>query len=445
MTTTPAARFLRSLAEWAAVTRFDTSGVSFAEARRSLLDTLACLQAGRDQPQTRKTMAAMLAGAAGARLSVPAVALVNGTAAHALDFDDYEVPGSTHPSAPVFGALLALADVREVTLGALLEAYLKGYETIVRLGEALGYPHYLAGWHATSTIGVFGAAAASARLLGLGTTGIVNALSLASSQAAGLKTQFGSDVKALHAGFAARAGVESALLAEAGIEANAAVLDGAFGFFARYSGHGSPGFETPLARLGRVSGIEEYPVLRKPWPCCAYTHRAIEAAMRLAARPGFDVAELRAVRVRVPEPFARVPGFSAPGTPAEARFSIVWCVAACLHDGAIGNASFEQTAIDRPAVRDLLARVSLDGYDPGPGLSDMSPQAPDTVRITLASGECFEETVAEVLGGMTRPLSEAALLAKFLDCGGSPQLADRVVHGDTATPFRVQPMVARDG
>ena len=193
----------------------DPPSAALDEAALCLVDTLACILAGRDEDVAVAARRAM-ASASGpgparaiggdARMSLPAAALANGVAAHAIDLDDYEIPGSTHPSAVVLGALLALATTRAATLREVLVAHVAGHEAIVRMGEALGHGHYLAGWHATSTIGPFGAATACPRLLGLGAEATAHALGLAASASAGLKHQFGSDAKPVHAGFAARAG-----------------------------------------------------------------------------------------------------------------------------------------------------------------------------------------------------------------------------------------------
>ncbi|MBM3629888.1 MAG: MmgE/PrpD family protein, partial [Alphaproteobacteria bacterium] len=213
----------------------DPPSAALDEAALCLVDTLACILAGRDEDVAVAARRAM-ASASGpgparaiggdARMSLPAAALANGVAAHAIDLDDYEIPGSTHPSAVVLGALLALATTRAATLREVLVAHVAGHEAIVRMGEALGHGHYLAGWHATSTIGPFGAATACPRLLGLGAEATAHALGLAASASAGLKHQFGSDAKPVHAGFAARAGLEAALLAAEGIGAAARLFEG---------------------------------------------------------------------------------------------------------------------------------------------------------------------------------------------------------------------------
>lgn len=441
------AGFLAAVATWAAGMP-PLPEAAEAEARLAVVDTLACMMAGAGEPQTVRTLAALQAAAmagparavvADQPLPATAAALLNGVAAHALDFDDYEIPGSTHPSAPVLGALLALAAARSVTLGQITRACAVGYEAICRLGAALGYGHYQRGWHATATLGPIGAAAAAANLTGLAPGEMAAAMSLAASMAAGLKLQFGSDAKALHAGLAARAGVEAAMLAGAGATAAPGVIEGPHGFLALYGAPDSPGLGDVIPQIGRPLALLQYPILRKPWPSCAYTHRAIEAALALSARPGFHAARVSGAEIKIPDPYLRVAGFTDPQTPNEARFSARYCVAAALTDGALTPASFTADAIARSEVRALMARVRLVPYPLAAGLGDMSPQAPDTVRLRMADGALLEETVAEVAGGPARPLGAEAIGAKFSACGGSLAAAQTILAAPGTARFRWPP------
>ncbi|MDW4551184.1 MmgE/PrpD family protein [Defluviimonas sp. D31] len=390
------------------------------EARLALLDTFGCMIAGWDEPQARAAR-----GAFASEDTATATALILGTAAHALDFDDYEVPGSTHPSAPILAALLALTRAGGRPLGDLLDAYVVGFEAIVRLGEWLRYDHYNAGWHATGTLGAVGAAAASARLLGLPAPTFAHALAISASLAGGLKAQFGTDAKALHAGLAARAGIEAARLAGAGATGAAGAFEGRFGFAAMHHGASADPGEV-LARIGRPLGIAEHAILRKPWPSCAYTHRVIDAG--LALRPRLpDPADWVRIVIRMPEPFFRVSGFLRPTTANEARFSATYCALAALIDGAVGPQSFRPEAFLRPAIAALLERTGVDAYDPGPALDDMSPDHPDRVTVYLAGGGTLSETVGNVAGGPARPMSPADIRAKFASCGGDDATATRLL------------------
>src|SRR6266850_3973686 len=209
-------------------------------AARAVLDTIGVTLAGASEPAARIVQAVVSAEGGDAcrilgtraRASASNAALANGTAAHALDYDDMCFVSLAHPSAPLVAAALAAAESTGACGRALLEAYVVGFELEGRLGRAMNPRHYQRGWHCTSTLGTIGAAAAAARLLGLGPDAAGHALSIAASEASGLKENFGTMVKPLHAGLAARNGVLAALLAKAGMTASAAAIDGPQGFLA---------------------------------------------------------------------------------------------------------------------------------------------------------------------------------------------------------------------
>ena len=383
-----------------------------AIARMSLLDTAACIHAGWGSPQHR-AVAAMLARTGGGGMG--ARALETGTAAHALDFDDYEELGSTHPSAVIVPALIAAGAGTPCTLGAVETAYVAGYQTILALGAALGYGHYEAGWHATSTLAGIGTAAAVARLLRLDAARTAAALSLAISQAAGLKAQFGTDAKALHAGLAARAGLEAAMLAAGGMGAATTAADGETGFTALYGTPVSPGWQA-VERAGWPV-IDANPPFRKAAPACGYTLRAIDAALEIATRPGFAAAAVTAVRIDIAAPYLTVAGFTAPETPHRARFSLTWCVAAALIDGAVGPDHFTDAALTRADLRAMEARITPVPYALGPELGDISAQAPDRVTVQRAGGTELTAACAVPRGGPGRGFSREDLLAKLELCG----------------------------
>jgi len=431
--------YAETLAAWAT-----TPGIGAdarAEARRCFLDTLACMIAGAREPAMAMVVKAMREAGAdgpcthvagGPSLSAQAAALVNGTAAHLLDWDDYENPGSTHPSPPIISALLAVSDLRQVTLDDVTTAYVVGFEAIVRAGRALGgYDHYLRGWHATGTIGVLGAAAAVAQLIGLDEIRMARSISFAMSMAAGLKAQIGTDGNPLHAGLAARAGLEAALLAEAGLTSNTGAAEEADGFFALYGSDLSQP-ETKPTKLGILADG----VFRKPWPCCAYIHRVIEAGLELRARPDVDILQICDGVIRTPDPFFRVSPFLRPELPTEARFSMTHTLAWSLIEGDPTPATFQPAAISRGDIRDLVSKFTVETYDLASGLSDMSSEAPDTVTLTLTDGRTINATVAEVRGGNTKPMTDEDLRAKLELAGGNPRLFDQIIAGNGSEIFR---------
>ena len=406
-------------------------------ARHALLDTCACIIAGQSSEQLAK-LDATLAASGDTGLATTALRL--GVAAHAHDFDDYEEPASTHPSAVLVPVLLALAQQRDgLTLRDLLAAYIRGYETILSLGKVLGYGHYMAGWHSTSTLGRPGAAMTAASVLGLDPGPAAIAVSLAMTQSAGLKAQFGTDAKALHAGLSARTGLEAGLLAQAGFTASMDAADGAYGFDRMFGTDTSPGWDT--VRDEGLPSINAHPPFVKPSPSCGYTIRPIEAATIIAAQEHFKASDVADICVRMPEPYFRVAGFTDPANAHEARFSTHWCVAVALLDGEVDVSAFEPDALTRADVRKLMSCVRVEPYDLPAGLGDMSPQAPDTVTVTLADGRQFTETVALARGGPGRLLTAQEIAAKYAACGGSSMAATALLDAALDEPFAITTLI----
>jgi 2-methylcitrate dehydratase PrpD len=406
-------------------------------ARHALLDTAACIVAGRNSGQL-STLDAMLAASGEAGLGTMALKL--GVAAHAHDFDDYEEPASTHPSAVLVPALLALASKRAgIPLRDLLAAYIAGYEVILTLGKVLGYSHYMAGWHSTSTLARPGAAMAAARLLDLGQAETVTALSIAMTQSAGLKTQFGTDTKALHASLSARSGVEAALLAQVGFTASPEIADAEYGFAALFGTALSPGWGE--VKASGLPSISDHPPFVKPSPSCGYTIRPIEAAAKIAAMDGFDAGAIQRITIRMPEPYYRVAGFRKPGNAHEARFSTAYCVAVALADGDVGVAAFEPAALNRSDVRQLMAMVDVDAYELPANTGDMSPDAPDTVTVALDDGRVLTQTVALARGGPGRLLSGDEIAFKYAACGGDPRTATALLRASLDEPMDIRTLI----
>jgi len=421
MVETCAESLLVDLAEWAS-SRFDVDGTLGDAARLSFIDTAACVVAGATTSQGRRVSAASRRlQSAGSALQT---ALHVGATAHALDFDDYELCGSTHPSAPLIGAILALADPGTHTLGDLLDGYVVGYQTIIELGNHLGYSHYEIGWHATSTIGTVGAAMAAGYLIGLRGARLAHAAALATSMSSGLKAQFGTDAKALHAGFAARAGVEAAALAEQGLLANPAVFEAPSGMLDLFGGPSSPG--QPFGRPDRRALVTD-PPLRKAWPCCSYAHRAIDAALTASQDVGDRLAQIRSVELTMAEPFFRVASFRRPSDPSQARFSTTFCVASALADGAVTPSTFSPAQLERADIRALEALIDVKLYDAADMVTDLCPQHPDHLRVHLHDGPSVDVTVADVPGGPSRPMPAEDIIAKYVACGGDQDTARRAL------------------
>ena len=276
---------------------------------RAVADTIGVALAGCSAPYLRSLEtvletdaapgAATLWGAGGRKASVLHAAMINGVAAHALDFDDCSTTMGGHPSAPVVPAVLALAESEGATAAEMIEAYVTGVEVETRLARGLLPHHYEKGWHPTATLGVFGVAAASARLLKFDADGMANTLAMAVSMASGLKSNFGTPVKPMHVGQAAHNGLLAALLTRKGMTANPEAFEHNYGFFNLFNGVGTydaaailDGWDGPLELLDPGIAIKQH-------PCCGSAHSAIDAALALVDEHGlFAPDDIHSVETR---------------------------------------------------------------------------------------------------------------------------------------------------
>ncbi|MDO8616171.1 MAG: MmgE/PrpD family protein [Dehalococcoidia bacterium] len=400
------------------------------QARRAVLDTLGVALAGcrEEAPRIVAAMAREQGGAPealvlGHSLRAPAAeaALANGVAAHALDFDDVSASMRGHPSAPLLPGLLALGERLGASGRELTEAFVLGFEVECKLGRAIGEAHYALGWHATSTFGSIGAAAACARLLRLDAGRTRNALGIAASLASGLRQNFGTMTKPLHAGRAAQNGVVAAQLAARGFTADALALEGESGFLRAAAGGAETGGEAVVRHLGAPWEIIEPGIGVKLYPCCYATHRAIDAA--LEARGGSDPAlAIDAIAVSV-TPGTLIPLLPRPpATGLEAKFSLEYCVVAALLDGRVGRDAFADAAVQRPPVRDVMSRVQI--VEVGERMN-FPIEGIAEVRVTTPAGE-ISARVETPRGDPKRPLSWDELAAKFRDCAAEVLPAGRV-------------------
>jgi 2-methylcitrate dehydratase PrpD len=389
-------------------------------AAAAVLDTIGVTLAGVDEPAARivrTTLAAADRGCvvwgAGVRATAPDAALANGTAAHALDYDDMCFVSLAHPSAPLAPAVIATAELVGASGRAALDAYIVGFEIEARLGRVMNPRHYQRGWHNTSTLGTIGAAAASARLFGLEVDAAAHAIAIAASEASGLKENFGSMVKPLHAGLAARNGVLAALLARAGMTASAQALDGPQGFL-----HAMDAERDNLAReaadLGERWEILDTGITVKLYPSCAGTHPTLDALLDLRAREKFSADDVDGVEIDVDAIVPTILIYDRPASALEAKFSMPFCVAAAIVFGQVGIDTFDDERIRDARVAALMSKVTM-RVDP-----DVGKGAPALtqarVRVRLKNGRVVSGDAHGARGYPERPPSDAALEAKFTAC-----------------------------
>ncbi len=375
------------VAEFAVKTSLeDCPPEALARVRLAALDTLGVMLAGAGEPAARAVRAVAraesgtpLATVIGTRLvtSPGWAALANGTAGHAHDFDDTNFALMGHPSVPLLAAALAAGEAETADGRAVALAYIVGFEVSATLGAALNPEHYTRGWHATSTLGTLGCAAAAARLLRLDVTQTRHALAIAATHASGLKENFGSMTKPYHAGHAALSGIRSA----------------------------------QLAREGQLltSGIAV-----KPYPSCALTHSAIDSLLELRAAHGLTPRDVTAVEVGVNRVVPDVLAHPHPTTSLERKFSMQFCAAAALADGRVDLRSFEDGEVRNAALRALMERVTM---VVDPSLPDgLEQHAWSRVTLRLADGRTLTVGPRGAHGHPDAPLTREALRAKFLAC-----------------------------
>jgi 2-methylcitrate dehydratase PrpD len=368
-------------------------------ADRSLLDTLAVAVAGRDEPAVRQASVMSEAG----RWAV---------AAHIIDFDDLHMESTTHISAVCVPAALAC--------GGGAGAYLAGAGVMARLGVALNWSHYTAGWHATCTAGAPAAAVAAGVALGLDTEGLATAMALAVPAAGGVQGAFGTDAKSLQVGFAVEAGVRAARLAQAGATARPAVLDD----WLRLVG-GHPG------RVDTSGPAVPGGLAIKLYPCCYAMQRPIETIVDLKAE-GLDPQAIERVVVRTPRGTVIPLIHHRPRTGLEGKFSLEYAVATALLDAHQGFRSFTDASVARPEAVDLMQRVDVELTDGGDGLLDGEFEAevhsggrPRTLRRRFP------------LGSPARPPRKEELSRKVEDClTGTGLSADDLTWATAAATLR---------
>jgi 2-methylcitrate dehydratase PrpD len=382
----------RQLARAAARVRFDDlpPDVVFL-AKQCLLDWLGVTLAGVREPLSvilREQVAfeggnpqATLVGD-GAMVSLAQAALVNGATSHALDYDDVHMGMSGHPSVPVIPALLALAEQRRASGRDFMTAFVAGFEMECRVGALVMPGHYATGFHSTGTLGTFGAAAASAHLLGLDEERWLHALGIAAAQAAGLKSMFGTMCKPLHAGKAAANGLMAAQLAQRGFTSNPAALEAAQGFAATQTTTPNP--ERALAGLGDDYAIRG--ALFKYHAACYGTHETIEGVLRLRENAGVRPGDVSAIRLAVPPGNLNMCNIQEPSTALEGKFSLRFTAALALAGEPTNDQAFTDSAVRRPDLVSLRDRVSVVAAAPGAARGT-------NVELQLADGRVVSEQV----------------------------------------------------
>jgi 2-methylcitrate dehydratase PrpD len=354
-------------------------------------------------------------------------ALVNGTAAHALDYDDVVLRG--HPSAVLVPAILSLAAETGADGARMLDAYVAGYEVWADLVDRESDIHHMKGWHPTGIFGAISASAASAVLMRLDNAQCAHAIGLGATQSAGLMSNFGAMAKAFHAGRAAQAGVVSARLARAGFTASLDALEHPQGFLTAVSPAGQVDRDRS-ATAGAPFQIVRRRMNVKRYPLCYYTHRALDGLLALQAAHGLRAEEVEHVEVRMSQEHATVLRNHRPSTGLEAKFSIEFAMACALVAGRAGLTELTDDFVQQALVQRVIERVHV---TPIPADDPETPAAAyaDQVIVTVRDGKRLAaDPVHQALGHAQRPMDRLQLQAKFVDA-----LAHGRYEGDSLALF----------
>ena len=404
-------------------------------AKGAIMDCLACMLAGSQEDladilcrYVQSESSSPVAGVVGRgfKTSAANAALVNGAMAHALDYDDITQISKTHPTAVLLPAALAVAEERGATGRDLLLAYMAGFEVACSVGECLSEAYYDdLGWHPTGPLGAIGAAAAASRILGLGQEETAMTISLAASQASGLRQNFGTMTKPFHAGDAARAGVVAAKLVRDGFTASHDALEGRFGFIRAFSGGAGFDDQQLLENLGNKRYLVESGIEIKKYPCCGSAHLALDATFDLLTQGAIDPGEVEKIEVKVDFDPPRSLIHARPTSSLEGKFSMQYCLAAALLDRRVGLQSFTDEQVMRGAAQSLIPRIDMRRIPGNEGKPSWT-EGYNEVEVHLKDGRVLSQQAHRANSGALRGVTLQEIEDKFRDCAS-------LTLSDTAT------------
>ena len=376
------------------------------EAARSILNWAGCAVGGSPHPAVAKALAALLPFAGGQqctiigrreRIDAMHAALINGMSAHVLDFDDTHLRTLLHPSVPVASALLALAETRALNGSQFLAAFIVGVEIECRIANAIWFAHN-SHWYITGTAGVFGAAAAAARILGLDEEQTMNALGIACAQSAGTREMAGTMTKAFIHGRAAQNGLLAALLAQQGFTAAETSLEGPHGFAHVLA----PERDLAVITAGLGTTYEILQNSYKPYACGVVAHPVIDACIQLRNEHRLRASDIEKVALTVNPRALELTGIQAPPNGLKSKWSIYHSAAVALVDGAAGEHQYTDARVNDPEVRALRERVTA--------VADVQlKEVAAKVAVTLHDGKVAVKHVAAVIGSAQNPMSDRDL------------------------------------
>ena len=390
-------------------------------AKDAILDSLGCSLAAAREPAVEivseyvkelggKPEAGVIAK--GFRTSAPLAALINGTMAHVLDYDDVAASWWGHPTVVLLPTVFALGEKEKLSGEAILEAYILGFEIGSRVNQGLGIGYYQAGWHSTITAGTMATTVAAAKMMKLDIQKVRVALGIAASLAGGFKRNFGTMTKSFHAGTAAQNGIIATSLAKQGFTADDSIFEVPQGYCQMFSQDYN--LDRITEGLGSPFDIVSPGLSIKPYPCCRAMHQSIDAILHLIHEHDIKAADVAEVECRTSPLLPIQLYYHQPKTGLEGKFSIEYCMAVALLDRDVKLAQFDDERVNRSDVQELFQKVKYvhpEGVDWTGGV-----RIPQAVTVKLKDGREFSHEVKHAKGDPSNPLTQEELAAKFRDC-----------------------------
>jgi len=349
----------------------------------------------------------------GVKTSLLTAAFCNGIMSHVADYDDSCPVAIIHPSCVLVPTIISLGEYKKATGKQCILSYVAGYEAACKISARMGWEHYSKGWHSTGTIGCIAASAAASKLLNLNAKQVSAAIGIAASNSSGLQQNFGTMTKSWHVGHAAMTGILSALAAEKGYTSSTNIFEGKNGFIKAFGGHGED----------RKLIEKDYMLERiafKIYPCCAGTHAAIEALLKIKHKYNLSLNDIKEVECNIRHTIVSVLAYPQPSNELEAKFSMQYCMASAFKDDNLDLKHFTYKALKNEETRKLMSKTKVVGDKAIDELAEKHNQlSPARVKVMLNDGRELLETVIEPKGGKENPVSWEELSQKFIECSTS--------------------------
>jgi len=349
-------------------------------------------------------------------------ALVNGTSGHADDYDDTQLSTSpdrvygllTHPTVPVLAAALAVGEKVGSPGEELLDAFIRGFEVECKLAEAIDPEHYKKGFHTTGTIGTFGACVSSSVLLGLGEDELRYALGIAASMSSGIRANFGTMTKPLHAGKAASNGVMASMLGKRGFTSDPNSLDGQWGFMTVFGGKSDP--DKITGKLGNPYALVHPGATLKMYPCGSLAQPSMDALLEIVKEEELKSGDIRRIQLRAGPNILEPLRYKRPANELQAKFSLQFGLASIVIRRRAGLREYTTQFVNEPEVREMMERVETI-YDPALGAMGVDKMR-SIIEVELFDGRVIKRSAETARGTPEKPLKEADIYEKFSECAG---------------------------